>query len=214
MDGRRKALSEDPPRPAHACASSGPVAMGRRIQGRFPFRQFSSAAGRCRSSVVEHPLGKGEVVSSILTGSTKNVAQNQHLNDRTLPSPPRLDREQDANPPRKLGEIWGKCSTDVHGLSMLKNVRKLRKFRAARSRSLRNSPRASQECSCARRAARLRHAHMNEASRQLGRPGGPVGRRMRSSLRISPCNLFGLQMRSFLRVSVRAGLRHGHAEGD
>src|SRR4029450_2909189 len=27
-------------------------------------------ASRCRSSVVEHPLGKGEVVSSILTGST------------------------------------------------------------------------------------------------------------------------------------------------
>jgi hypothetical protein len=27
-------------------------------------------ARRCRSSVVEHPLGKGEVVSSILTGST------------------------------------------------------------------------------------------------------------------------------------------------
>ena len=25
---------------------------------------------RCRSSVVEHSLGKGEVVSSILTGST------------------------------------------------------------------------------------------------------------------------------------------------
>ena len=67
--------------------------------------------------MVEHPLGKGEVVSSILTGSTKNVAQNQHLNDRTLPSPPRLDREQDANPPRKLGEIWGKmfdgCSRTV-----------------------------------------------------------------------------------------------------
>jgi hypothetical protein len=28
---------------------------------------------RCRSSVVEHPLGKGEVVSSILTGSTINT---------------------------------------------------------------------------------------------------------------------------------------------
>jgi hypothetical protein len=27
--------------------------------------------GRCRSSVVEHSLGKGEVVSSILTGSTR-----------------------------------------------------------------------------------------------------------------------------------------------
>ena len=29
--------------------------------------------GCCRSSVVEHPLGKGEVVSSILTGSTTLV---------------------------------------------------------------------------------------------------------------------------------------------
>src|SRR5260370_24909146 len=29
------------------------------------------AAPGCRSSVVEHPLGKGEVVSSILTGSTR-----------------------------------------------------------------------------------------------------------------------------------------------
>src|SRR5262249_11820056 len=57
-------------RSAHACASSDPVAMGRRTQGRFPFPRFSPAAGRCRSSVVEHPLGKGEVVSSILTGST------------------------------------------------------------------------------------------------------------------------------------------------
>jgi hypothetical protein len=28
---------------------------------------------RCRSSVVEHPLGKGEVVSSILTGSTNKT---------------------------------------------------------------------------------------------------------------------------------------------
>ena len=30
-------------------------------------------AARCRSSVVEHSLGKGEVVSSILTGSTTYV---------------------------------------------------------------------------------------------------------------------------------------------
>ena len=28
---------------------------------------------RCCSSVVEHPLGKGEVVSSILTSSTRNI---------------------------------------------------------------------------------------------------------------------------------------------
>jgi hypothetical protein len=40
---------------------------------RRAFWRFSHAASRhacCRSSVVEHPLGKGEVVSSILTGST------------------------------------------------------------------------------------------------------------------------------------------------
>src|SRR5262249_61651101 len=34
---------------------------------------FSPPAMRCRSSVVEHPLGKGEVVSSILTGSTTHA---------------------------------------------------------------------------------------------------------------------------------------------
>jgi hypothetical protein len=45
---------------------------------RNPLWQFPRAVGDprahrfscCRSSVVEHPLGKGEVVSSILTGST------------------------------------------------------------------------------------------------------------------------------------------------
>jgi hypothetical protein len=37
----------------------------------WPHPDFEiSTARRCRSSVVEHPLGKGEVVSSILTGST------------------------------------------------------------------------------------------------------------------------------------------------
>jgi hypothetical protein len=94
-------------RTAHACASSGPVAMGRRTAGRFPFPPISPAAGRCRSSVVEHPLGKGEVVSSILTGSTTKAKQDQHLASSTLPSPPRLEREQDANPPAKVGENPG-----------------------------------------------------------------------------------------------------------
>jgi hypothetical protein len=114
-------------------------------------------------------------------------------------------------PHQNWGKIGGKCSADVHGLSMLKNVRR---FRAARSRFLRNLSRASQECSRARRATMLRRAHMNKAPRQLGRPCGLVGRQMRSSLRISPRSLIGHQMQSFFRVSVRAGLRHGHAEGD
>jgi hypothetical protein len=62
---------------------------------------------RCRSSVVEHSLGKGEVVSSILTGSTKQTLKNQHLSERALPCPPRLDPEQAANVCQKVGENWG-----------------------------------------------------------------------------------------------------------
>src|SRR4029077_13497826 len=47
----------------------GPYGKDRRIRGRIP--SVSHPARRCRSSVVEHSLGKGEVVSSILTGSTR-----------------------------------------------------------------------------------------------------------------------------------------------
>src|SRR5262249_47939063 len=36
---------------------------------------FSGSCICCRSSVVEHSLGKGEVVSSILTGSTRKALQ-------------------------------------------------------------------------------------------------------------------------------------------
>ena len=63
--------------------------------------------------MVEHSLGKGEVVSSILTGSTRKPQQNQHLWNRALPFPPRFGPEQIANSPGKLGEIWGTCSADV-----------------------------------------------------------------------------------------------------
>jgi hypothetical protein len=47
------------------------------LRAAFPFPPISRAAGRCRSSVVEHPLGKGEVVSSILTGSTNKLGTSQ-----------------------------------------------------------------------------------------------------------------------------------------
>src|SRR5229473_2433823 len=39
---------------------------------------WHTPAARCRSSVVEHPLGKGEVHSSILCGST---IAHHHLRD-------------------------------------------------------------------------------------------------------------------------------------
>jgi hypothetical protein len=60
-----------------------------------------------RSSVVEHSLGKGEVVCSIHTGSTRFPKHNQWLAVSTLPCPPRFDREQATNVPRKLGDSWG-----------------------------------------------------------------------------------------------------------
>src|ERR1700736_5466257 len=46
---------------------------------------------RCRSSVVEHPLGKGEVVSSILTGSTRKSPDLLRLSNGR-PGPSRADR--------------------------------------------------------------------------------------------------------------------------
>ena len=54
-------------------------------------RRFISvcARSRCRSSVVEHPLGKGEVHSSILSGSTKKTQQLRVLKARRLGRDPK-----------------------------------------------------------------------------------------------------------------------------
>ena len=54
----------------------GPYGKDRRIRGRI---SSIHPARRCRSSVVEHSLGKGEVVSSILTGSTRKSPINKGL---------------------------------------------------------------------------------------------------------------------------------------
>src|SRR5262249_26509186 len=56
----------------------GPCGKDRRTRGRFLIGRFSHPARRCRSSVVEHPLGKGEVVSSILTGSTSKTGLSRN----------------------------------------------------------------------------------------------------------------------------------------
>src|SRR6516164_8994743 len=66
---------------ARACAMPGRVA---RIAALAPIGRFSHPARRCRSSVVEHPLGKGEVVSSILTGSTRDQILSPTLPSRFM----------------------------------------------------------------------------------------------------------------------------------
>ena len=66
-----------------------------------------SLARRCRSSVVEHPLGKGEVECSIHSGSTKKITTNKGFFARALPSLPSNQREQSGFPPRRVGENQG-----------------------------------------------------------------------------------------------------------
>ena len=62
-----------------------PCAPAALMAGSRPPRRPGSFSGRgfcCRSSVVEHPLGKGEVVSSILPGSTsRNVDESATFSD-------------------------------------------------------------------------------------------------------------------------------------
>jgi hypothetical protein len=55
-----------------------PCGKDRSARALFLIGRFSHPARRCRSSVVEHPLGKGEVVSSILTGSTRYALAPPH----------------------------------------------------------------------------------------------------------------------------------------
>jgi hypothetical protein len=78
---RRKALwRTDRPLDGARLRHFRPCGKDRRARSRVPFLLFSPPARRCRSSVVEHPLGKGEVVSSILTGSTSRF--HEHLDLR------------------------------------------------------------------------------------------------------------------------------------
>lgn len=52
-------------------------------------------------------LGKGEVASSILSGSTIKVQHYQHLADQPPPCPPLAERERIANSEPRLGENSG-----------------------------------------------------------------------------------------------------------
>jgi hypothetical protein len=62
-------------------------------------------------------VGKGEVHSSILCGSTRFPKQRQRLPIQALPCPPLPVIEQGVNPPAKLGEnagtLFGNCSGNV-----------------------------------------------------------------------------------------------------
>jgi hypothetical protein len=65
-----------------------PYGKDRRVRGRFESCRFPRPARRCRSSVVEHSLGKGEVVSSILPGSTIPPSAPDCSSSKTGPDVP------------------------------------------------------------------------------------------------------------------------------
>jgi hypothetical protein len=70
-------FGDGPDRPARLrgirpCGKDRPALLG-------PFGRFSLSGARCRSSVVEHSIGNGEVDSSILSGSTSSPNNNNNL---------------------------------------------------------------------------------------------------------------------------------------
>src|SRR5712671_6937617 len=96
-----------------ACAAGdlvariGPPSWGRLADSRI--------RARCRSSVVEHSIGNGEVDSSILSGSTSFPFENQCLDQRALPVPPRSGRERKSNLAQTVGENTGTLFTTRSG---------------------------------------------------------------------------------------------------
>src|SRR5215510_11111367 len=75
-DGR---LRRGRPLKGRALAPGAAVWQGSPHARPLPHRSILHPPRRCRSSVVEHPLGKGEVVSSILTGSTSKMRLSQNI---------------------------------------------------------------------------------------------------------------------------------------
>jgi hypothetical protein len=90
-----------------------------------PFWPSPVSGARCRSSVVEHSIGNGEVDSSILSGSTSFPLQTKGFADQPLPVPPRLKRERKSNLPQSVGENTGTlfphCSSSRDGPPQMRN---------------------------------------------------------------------------------------------
>src|SRR5215831_16415145 len=109
--GRHATEASRRDRPFHGARLRHVRPCGKDRSARAPFLigRFSHPARRCRSSVVEHPLGKGEVVSSILTGSTDKSGTSQNR-------PRQIGAEQSRILRAYSHQISTKCSGDVHYL--------------------------------------------------------------------------------------------------
>ena len=79
-----------------------------------PHLFYSHPARRCRSSVVEHSLGKGEVVSSILTGSTRKSPINKGLSHTRENALGKIVQNKARTRRAKTHQISTKRSADVH----------------------------------------------------------------------------------------------------
>jgi hypothetical protein len=70
-------------RTSASCCASPPMAYPRPCRGATPIDGVVGLWCCCRSSVVEHSLGKGEVVCSIHTGSTRTTRPASPVSTRT-----------------------------------------------------------------------------------------------------------------------------------
>jgi hypothetical protein len=94
---------------SRACAGGGLVARTAALAGANWADSLSRA--RCRSSVVEHSLGKGEVDSSILSGSTMFFQSFQHLDCLGVAEPKREQMPKRAAKCRHLDTNWTRGNT-------------------------------------------------------------------------------------------------------
>ena len=113
--GRRKGLRATVAEDGPCLRRFGPYGKDRRIRGRI---SSIHPARRCRSSVVEHSLGKGEVVSSILTGSTTKSPINRGFLHVRKDVALQNRAEQNAKRRAETHQIRPKRSADVHAHNM------------------------------------------------------------------------------------------------
>jgi hypothetical protein len=92
----------------------------------------------------ENSLGKGEVESSILSGSTRKAEQITCFSEEALPFLPVLEREQSVFPPAKLGEnpgnLFGKRSAFSDAHQQKRQIATGWNARRSRVRTKRNAP--------------------------------------------------------------------------
>ena len=103
ISGQRCNLRRSP------CACESPMA----VSAAFAPLHLGCERSCCRSSVVEHPLGKGEVECSIHSGSTRNCRKIRASYSFGVRTFGKYRQNEPRNPRFNVGKIRGLCSRSV-----------------------------------------------------------------------------------------------------